>query len=103
MASTASPPPVHVRVPVTCASYQPDHNGECLDCDDLADAHDPATTYCGACDGESLSLAFWLEHVVPHRMGCCAKLYARLCSDCDQFIPFTIDGQPRTPGGASHA
>lgn len=31
------------RRDVTCADYRPDHNGECLNCDEPADAHpDPA-------------------------------------------------------------
>lgn len=25
----------------TCRNFQPDHNGECLNCDEWADAHDP--------------------------------------------------------------
>lgn len=27
----------------TCTDFKPDHNGECLNCDDWADAHEPST------------------------------------------------------------
>lgn len=57
-----TPPRVHIRMPVTLM------------------------TYCGAI-GESMSLDFWFEHVVPNRDGCCHALYRRLCVKCDHLIP----------------
>lgn len=29
----------------TCKDFRPDHNGECLNCDEWADAHDIFTAY----------------------------------------------------------
>lgn len=81
--------PVHIRIVVRCKSFQPDHNGECLNCDDPIDDHDHATTFCGR-RGESISLAHWHYHVVPNRDGCCKELYRRLCDDCDKVIPFSM-------------
>lgn len=57
-----TPPPVHIRMPVTLM------------------------TYCGA-RGESISLEFWFDHVVPHRESCCRALWRRLCQECDRLIP----------------
>lgn len=28
------------RTPAPCTAYRPDHNGECMNCDEPADAHD---------------------------------------------------------------
>lgn len=77
---------VHIRVPVTCPEFRPDHNGECLNCDAWYDAHDAATTYCNE-KGESVSLSFFVEHVARNHTGCCTNLWRRLCRDCDRLIP----------------
>jgi hypothetical protein len=76
---------VHIRRAPTCLNFRPDHNGECLECDDWWDEHDPAGTYCSQA-GESMSLEFWLDHVVPNREDCCRELYKRLCPECATFI-----------------
>ena len=39
---------------VTCPEYRPDHNGECLNCDEWADAHG------GGIDGADLYAAYKL-------------------------------------------
>jgi hypothetical protein len=81
---------VHIRQAPSCLDFRPDHNGECLNCDEWADAHDWSTTYCGE-HGESMSLEFWFDHVVPNRESCCAALFNRLCRECDKLIPFEHD------------
>ena len=78
---------VHIRREPTCLVYKPDHNGECLNCDGLADAHEYGHTYCGA-RGESVSIEHWFDHIVPHRESCCAQPYERLCPACKKLIPF---------------
>ena len=65
----ADPPPLHIRRP-----------------------DDPSKAFCGHRGGETISLAFWLDHVVPHRTSRCAGLWARLCRECDKRIPFPTKG-----------
>jgi hypothetical protein len=41
-----------------CGEYRPDHNGECLNCDEWADAHGP--TYGKAIYGKDIYAAYML-------------------------------------------
>lgn len=78
---------VHIRREPTCLVYRPDHNGECLDCDEPLDAHQFGHTYCGT-KGESVSMEYWFNHIVPRRESCCAALFKRLCPACKKRMPF---------------
>lgn len=57
-------------------------------------ADDSGATYCGQ-RGESISLAFWFDHVVANRDGCCKGIWRRLCDTCDHRLPFPPKGTLR--------
>ena len=50
----------------------------------------PTVRLCGATRGESMSLAFVVEHVAPNRIGCCRRLWLRLCPECDRRLPSVL-------------